>query len=80
MAVGKPDDHETHRGLRACHMPGRKGSKQMTFALFKRGIWPPAAWKVPSGLVGGELLMMLQERACLGLEGKGRKGRGVGNG
>ena len=73
VAVGKPDDHETHRGLKACHMPGRKDSKQLTFSMFRRGMWPPKEWKVPAGLVGGELLMMLQERSCLGLAGKGKK-------
>ena len=66
-------DETSHRGLRACHMPGRKSSKQMTFSLFKRNLWPPAVWKVPPGLVGGELLMLLQERSCMGLVGK--KGR-----
>ena len=61
-AVGKKGGDETYRGLKACHMPGsRKGSKGMTFALFKRNLWPPAVWKVPPGLVGGELLMMLQD-------------------
>lgn len=70
--VEKKDDHETYRGLKACHMPGaRSGSKQMTFALFKRNLWPPAVWKVPPGLVGGELLMMLQERSCMNLRKKG---------
>lgn len=61
-----------HRGLMACHMPGRRVSKQATFALFKRGMWPPKAWKVPAHLEGGELLMMLQERASAGLEGRGK--------
>jgi hypothetical protein len=71
--VVKKDDHETYRGLKACHMPGaRSGSKQMTFALFKRNLWPPAVWKVPPGLVGGELLMMLQERSCMNLRKKGQ--------
>jgi len=71
-AVEKKDDHETYRGLKACHMPGaRSGSKQMTFALFKRNLWPPAVWKVPPGLVGGELLMLLQERSCMNLRKKG---------
>jgi hypothetical protein len=73
-AVEKKGGDETYRGLKACHMPGsRKGSKAMTFALFKRNLWPPAVWKVPPGLVGGELLMMLQERSCMGLAAKGRK-------
>lgn len=71
-AVEKKAGDETHRGLKACHMPGaRSGSKQMTFALFKRNLWPPAVWKVPPGLVGGELLMMLQERSCMNLRKKG---------
>ena len=67
---------DVHRGLRACHMPGRKGSKQMTFSLFKRNLWPPAVWKVPPGLVGGELLMLLQERSCMGLVGKAARRKG----
>lgn len=72
----KGGDETTHRGLKACHMPGaRAGSKKMTFALFKRNLWPPKAWKVPPGLVGGELLMMLQERASAGLAGRGKDGR-----
>lgn len=71
--VGKKGGDETYRGLQACHMPGRRGNKQMTFSLFKRGMWPPKTWKVPAGLVGGELLMLLQERSCMGLEGKKRK-------
>jgi len=70
-AVEKKDGDETYRGLKACHMPGaRSGSKQMTFALFKRNLWPPAVWKVPPGLVGGELLMLLQERSCMNLRKK----------
>lgn len=70
--VEKKGGDETYRGLKACHMPGaRSGSKQMTFALFRRNLWPPAVWKVPPGLVGGELLMMLQERSCMNLRKKG---------
>ena len=69
----KGGDETTHRGLKACHMPGRRESKQMTFSLFKRNLWPPKVWKVPPGLVGGELLMMLQERASMGLAGKGTR-------
>lgn len=72
-SVGGKRAHETHRGLQSCHMPGRKDSKQLTFSMFRRGLWPPKEWKVPAGLVGGDLLMMLQERSCLGLAGKGRK-------
>lgn len=67
-----------HRGLRACHMPGRKDSKQMTFAMFKRGMWPPKVWKVPGHLVGGELLMMLEERCAVGGAPVGGKQSAVG--
>jgi hypothetical protein len=78
--VEKKGGDETHRGLRACHMPGRRASKQLTFSMFKRGMWPPAVWKVPPGIVGGELLMLLQERSCMGLVGKKRSGVSQRNG
>ena len=61
----------TYRGLSWQHMPGRPGSKKLTFAAFKRGLWPPREWRVPKELTGGELLMFLQERACMGQERKG---------
>ena len=56
---------ETHRGLAWYHMPGRRESKRMTFALFKRDQWPPANWKVPARLRGAELMLLLHERASL---------------
>lgn len=69
-------DATLHRGLRWQHMPGRPGGKMATFALFRRGLWPPRQWRVPKELEGGALLLVLHERACAGQERKlGRGGR-----
>lgn len=77
-SVGKKTgDATTHRGLNWTHMPGRPGGKQATFALFRRNLWPPRQWHVPKELEGGELLMLLQERACLGQAAKKKTWRPV---
>ena len=69
----KGANETTHRGLSWRHMPGRPGSKKLTFAAFRRGMWPPREWRVPAHLTGGELLMVLQERACMNERKGGRK-------
>lgn len=64
--AGNKTDSDVHRGLKWQHMPGRgKGNKKLTFALFKRGEWPPKGWHVPAKLEGGDLMMLLHERACM---------------
>jgi hypothetical protein len=55
-----------HRGLRVEDMPGRTGwERRSTFALFKRGEWPPLHWHIPAKLEGAELREMLMERAVM---------------
>lgn len=55
-----------HRGLRLEDMPGRTGwERRSTFALFKRGEWPPLHWHIPAVLEGAELREMLMERAVM---------------
>jgi hypothetical protein len=55
-----------HRGLRLEDMPGRTGwERRSTFALFKRGEWPPLHWHIPATLEGAELREMLMERAVM---------------
>jgi len=68
----------THRGLSWQHLPGRAGGKKATFALFKRGMWPPPAWRVPRELTGGPLMMLLHERACAGQGVKRSRSQGGG--
>lgn len=65
--VGKRAGHETrHRGLSWRHMPSnRDANKRMVFALFRHNQWPPRKWQVPAHLEGGDLMMMLHERACM---------------
>jgi hypothetical protein len=58
-------DATTHRGLRWQHMPGRGQGKKLTFALFRAGEWPPIGWHVPAKIEGGDLMMLLHERACM---------------
>jgi hypothetical protein len=54
------------RGLRVEDMPGRTGwERRSTFALFKRGEWPPLHWHIPAVLEGGDLRARLLERAVL---------------
>lgn len=72
------DEPPKHRGLNWTHMPGRPGSKMLTFAMFSKGLWPPRQWRVPKDLEGGALLMLLQERACLGQSRKAAKKTGRG--
>lgn len=65
--VVKRAGHETtHRGLSWQHMPSnRDANKKMVFAMFRLKQWPPRKWQVPGHLEGGELMMMLHERACM---------------
>lgn len=66
-----------HRGLRLADMPGRTGwERRSTFALFKRGEWPPLHWSIPSKLEGAELREILMERAVMYRP----KGKGVDHG
>lgn len=60
-----------HRGLRSEDMPGRtQWERRMTFAVFRRGEWPPRHWKIPATLEGIDLREMLVERAAM-YRGKG---------
>jgi hypothetical protein len=54
-----------HRGLTVADMPGKAGERQMRFALFKRGQWPPRQWRVPVALAGVGLLQMIEERCAM---------------
>lgn len=66
MSDAEPSSSSVHRGLMWQHMPSsRDANKRLVFALFKRGQWPPAAWRVPAHLQGGDLMMLLHERACM---------------
>jgi hypothetical protein len=62
----------THRGLTVADMPGRYAlDRQLTFAAFRVGQWPPARWSIPPHLEGAELVMWIEER----MEGQRRKCR-----
>lgn len=55
-----------HRGLRFEDMPGRtEWERRSTWALFKRGEWPPLHWHIPVKLEGAALREMLMERAVM---------------
>lgn len=55
-----------HRGLRLEDMPGRTGwERRSTWALFKRGQWPPLHWHIPVKLAGDDLRALLMERAAM---------------
>lgn len=63
---GRKGNPMEHRGLRLEDMPGRTGwERRSTFALFKRGEWPPLHWHIPAKLEGAELREMLMERAVM---------------
>lgn len=63
---GRPISEMEHRGLRIEDMPGRTGwERRSTWALFKRGEWPPLHWHIPSALEGEALREMLMERAVM---------------
>jgi hypothetical protein len=62
----EPQKLGVHRGLRVEDMPGRTGwERRSTFALFKRGEWPPLHWHIPAVLEGGDLRARLLERAAM---------------
>lgn len=66
MEPGVKADLGLHRGLRIEDMPGRTGwERRSTWALFKRGEWPPLHWHIPAKLEGVELREMLMERAAM---------------
>lgn len=63
---GRKGNPMEHRGLRIEDMPGRTGwERRSTFALFKRGEWPPLHWHIPVKLEGAALREMLMERAVM---------------
>ena len=77
--AGGIDRVEEHRGLRRSDIVGRtEFERGLRWSLFKRGEWPPAAWKIPATLEGVALLQMIEERSTMyvpawkAARGKGR--------
>lgn len=61
----EPANPKEHRGLRVEDMPGRTNwERRMTWALFRRGEWPPPHWEIPTRLEGGDLRRRLADQAA----------------